>query len=214
MISTIESIYIDLIYIGSIVRIDIPFRTKPTVVVNVTDLCLGTLCLSDCTGYEIKKLFEASFSHFHGAGFGSIYPALNKLAEQGMVEVRTETSDGRPDRKRYSITETGRKTFFDSLATAKPTEQMRSDFLVILFFAHLMPTDRLRTVLEQVEAAYRKKLDYLNAIVDMDCHSEGVRLSIKIGIASIGARLETLQQHKDRLLTKHKEPPSCDLSSL
>ena len=181
---------------------------------NVSDLCLGTLYLSDCTGYEIKKLFEAAFSHFHTAGFGSIYPALNKLAQQGLVEVTTEAGDGKPDRKRYSITEQGKTAFFESLTHTEPSEQLKSDFQVILFFSHLMPTERLREVLEQMEAAYQHKLDYLHSIVEMDCHSEGVRLGINIGIASISARLETLQKHKDRLLANHKEPPQCDLSSL
>lgn len=181
---------------------------------NVSDLCLGTLCLSDCTGYEIKKLFEAAFSHFHGAGYGSIYPALNKLANKGLVEVRTETGEGRPNRKRYSITDVGREVFFQSLTRTDPDEQLRSDFQVILFFAHLMPTERLKSVVEQMESAYRTKLNYLNSIIDMECHSEGVRLGINIGIASLSARLETLQKHKERLLANHKEPPQCDLSSL
>jgi len=181
---------------------------------NVSDLCLGTLYLSDCTGYEIKKLFEAAFSHFHTAGFGSIYPALNKLAKAGLVEVRTEAGEGKPDRKRYSITEEGKAVFLLSLTQTEPGEQLKSDFQVILFFSHLMPTERLRQVVEQMETAYQHKLGYLRSIVEMECHSEGVRLGINIGIASISARLETLKKHKHKLLANHKEPPQCDLSSL
>ncbi len=181
---------------------------------NVSDLCLGTLCLGDASGYDIKKLFEAAFSHFHGASYGSIYPSLGKLTEQGLIEARTEAGIGKPDRKLYSITEAGEQAFYKTLTEAEPDEQIRSDFLVILFFAHMLPTDRLQQVVERMESHYETKLAYLRSIVDLESHSAGIRLGIEIGIAAVGARLDTLRAHKDQLLTHHREAPKCDLSSL
>ena len=181
---------------------------------NVSDLCLGTLYLSDGTGYDIKKLFEAAFSHFHSASYGSIYPALNKLAEKGLVEVRTEAGIGKPDRKLYSITETGKESFLNTLTTTEPGEQVKSEFQVLLFFSHLLPTQRLQEIVEKMESDYESRLHYLRAIVDLDTHSAGIRLGIEIGIASTHARLETLRKHKSNLLNQHREAPRCDISSL
>jgi PadR family transcriptional regulator AphA len=56
---------------------------------DVRTICLGILTRGDATGYEIKKLFEDDgYQHFVEASFGSIYPALNRLTEEGLVSVR------------------------------------------------------------------------------------------------------------------------------
>ena len=74
---------------------------------DVKTLCLGVLTEGDKTGYEIKRCFEEAFSHFFGAGFGSIYPALAELSRQGLVTCRSVEQDKRPDKKVYSLTAAG-----------------------------------------------------------------------------------------------------------
>ena len=70
---------------------------------DVRTICLGILTRGDATGYEIKNLFEDDgYQHFVEASFGSIYPALNRLTEEGLVSVRAEAQEKRPDRKVYS----------------------------------------------------------------------------------------------------------------
>ncbi len=82
---------------------------------NVRTLCLGILTFQEATGYEIKKMVEdEAFSHFIDASYGSIYPALTKMMNEGLVSVRAEEQAGKPDKKVYSITQSGR----DELATA------------------------------------------------------------------------------------------------
>ena len=61
---------------------------------DVRTICLGILTRGDATGYEIKKLFEDDgYQHFVEASFGSIYPALNRLTEEGYVSVREESQE-------------------------------------------------------------------------------------------------------------------------
>ena len=63
-------------------------------------LCLGVIARGDETGYEIKKSFEEGpFAHIQAASFGSIYPALTKLSEDGLLACRDERQDTRPDKK-------------------------------------------------------------------------------------------------------------------
>ena len=115
---------------------------------DVKTLCLGLLSINEACGYDLKKEFESIFKHFYSAGYGSIYPALADLAENGLVSCREIPQEGKPDRKTYSITESGRKAFDDALQNTNPQHKMRSEFLAMLYFADLMEADHLRTLMD------------------------------------------------------------------
>ena len=59
---------------------------------------LGFLMESAMTGYDIKRRFRDPIGFFYRASDGSLYPALKKLAREGMVTMRTERT-GRRARK-------------------------------------------------------------------------------------------------------------------
>lgn len=100
------------------------------------------------SGYDLKKCFESSFGHFFPAGYGSIYPALATLARNRMVEFEDVPQEGKPDRKVYSITDKGREELLKGLSKPKPTHKVRSEFLAILCFAHLMTEEQINTVID------------------------------------------------------------------
>jgi hypothetical protein len=76
---------------------------------NVRTLCLGILAQQDASGYEIKKAVEEGlFAHFIDASYGSIYPALTQMLGDGHVSVREDNQPGKPPKKVYSITQTGK----------------------------------------------------------------------------------------------------------
>ena len=50
------------------------------------------------SGYDLKKEFESTFSHFFAAGYGSIYPALSSLSDSGYVDCEEIPQEGKPDR--------------------------------------------------------------------------------------------------------------------
>jgi PadR family transcriptional regulator AphA len=75
---------------------------------DVKTVCLGMLTDGPASGYDMKKCFESTFSHFFPAGYGSIYPALATLAQDGLVAFEEIPQEGKPDRKIYTITSTGR----------------------------------------------------------------------------------------------------------
>ena len=125
---------------------------------DVRTLCLGVLAEQPMSGYDIKKLFDRAFRHFFVAGYGSIYPALAELARTGLVTACSVDQEHRPDKKVYRITDAGRKRLADELAAAEPRHKVRSEFLVLLYFAHLLPPDRVAAVLEQMVHLWERML--------------------------------------------------------
>src|ERR1700759_2211987 len=130
---------------------------------DVRTICLGILPRGDATGYEIKNLFQDDgYQHFVEASFGSIYPALNRLTEEGLVSVRAEAQEKRPDRKVYSITPAGRSAFIASLLQPLPADRHRSPCVVWMLFSGLLPPSHARTLLDTYFAQTEIKLAQLS----------------------------------------------------
>ncbi|WP_275097658.1 PadR family transcriptional regulator [Sedimenticola hydrogenitrophicus] len=168
---------------------------------NTSQLCLGILCLGDASGYEIKKAIERTFSHFQATSYGSIYPALAKLTHQGLVSFHEQTQQKRPTKKVFTLTEAGRIQFFQTLMATEPTEQHRSDFLFLMMFAHLLPTEQNRALLEKQTAHLRSELDILERIIN-ECPTltPGMRFTLEYGIAANRALLRLMQGRSTALL--------------
>ncbi len=116
---------------------------------DIRTLCLGILTLGEASGYEIKQSFEDHFSRFYEASFGSIYPALAKLTDEGLVTCTELPQDKRPDKKVYRITATGRLAFIDELMKPPGRDRLRSEFIATLMFADLLPTRHLSDMLDE-----------------------------------------------------------------
>lgn len=131
---------------------------------DVRTICLGLLSVADRSGYEIKKMLEEGpLGHFVEASFGSIYPALTKLTEDGLVEFRTETQDGRPDKKTYSITQQGREAFRQSLDGRIAPDKFRSDFMFIFMFADQLSPQRVARLIDERLDYYDSKIATIRA---------------------------------------------------
>ena len=71
---------------------------------------LGLLDKDSLYGYEIEKIIvERNMRLWTNMGFSSIYYILNKLEDKKLVKSSIKHSDGKPSRRIYSITTTGRK---------------------------------------------------------------------------------------------------------
>lgn len=109
---------------------------------NVRTLCLSILHEGEATGYEIRRLcLEGECSYFVEASFGSIYPALAKLEDEGLVTSRTEQQSGKPSKKVYAITDAGRAAFAEELMGPLGDDVFRSPFLLFARFAHILPRE-------------------------------------------------------------------------
>jgi DNA-binding PadR family transcriptional regulator len=168
---------------------------------NTSHLCLGILCLRDASGYEIKQAIEQTFSHFQATSYGSIYPALARLSEQGLVTFHEQTQQKRPTKRVFSLTEAGREHFFQTLMSTEPADQYRSDFLFLLMFAHLLPTGQNQRLLEKQTAHLQGELAVLERIIG-ECQTltPGMRFTLEYGIAANRALLKLMQERSPALL--------------
>jgi len=73
---------------------------------------LGLLRERPLYGYELKQIIEEHMGDWTNIAFGSIYYALGKLDEEGLIEqVAVEQEGRRPSRSVYQITEAGQAEF-------------------------------------------------------------------------------------------------------
>jgi PadR family transcriptional regulator, regulatory protein PadR len=72
-------------------------------------MVLRTLVRGDAHGHTIAKVIERSSEDVLGVEQGSLYPALHRLEDRGMVSSYWGTSDNNRKAKFYRLTALGRK---------------------------------------------------------------------------------------------------------
>jgi len=136
---------------------------------DVQTIILGFLMQKPMTGYALKKAFAISFSFFSGLSYGSIYPALKKMEQNGLISMQLKVQKNAPNRKIYTITQDGKVQFKSSLKTPFAPERFKSSFLShLFFFTHLSPEER--AVVSD---------GYLQVIQDQQKQLEAVRSDVK-----------------------------------
>jgi len=168
---------------------------------DVKTVCLGMLTDGEASGYDLKKEFESSFGHFFAAGYGSIYPALNALAQDGLVECRCIPQEGKPDRKVYKITQAGHQHLVEALDHPSPSHKVRSEFLATMCFAHLMTREQVETVLDH---RVREMTDYLQLFNEFEtnCMEDwppGARFVLGFGKTMMQTMRQYIEENRDML---------------
>ncbi|MCG6909457.1 MAG: PadR family transcriptional regulator [Deltaproteobacteria bacterium] len=170
---------------------------------NIHTIILGFLMKKSMTGYELKNAFSLSFSFFSGISFGSIYPALKKMEQEGLISMRLEIQESAPNKKVYSITAAGEKAFHSLLKTPLLPERTRNAFLArLFFFSYLDAEDRLeiseqylRNILEEQERleAVRPQIEETADPFQKECFLFGVRIFAAY-VENVSRTLETLKR--------------------
>lgn len=176
---------------------------------HVRTLCLGALALGDASGYEIKKLFEEGvFSHFSEASFGSIYPALTKLTDDGLLTCQAHSQEGRPDKKVYSLTGVGRAALQEALFQPLQADKYRSDFLFALIFANQMPTTRISEILNNKLEELRGEHDRIGSEESV-LKTPSSDLVKEFGAHVTVSMIEFLEKNRHRIEALGCEPDAC-----
>lgn len=123
---------------------------------------LGCLTVEPMSGYDVKQFLERSVVHFWSESYGQIYPALQQLEEEGLVEGRDEPGARGRTKRVYEITEAGREELRAWLEEPAEPVTPRYEHSLKLFFgynvgpeASLEHLERLRRRTERDLARYR-----------------------------------------------------------
>jgi DNA-binding PadR family transcriptional regulator len=174
---------------------------------DVKTVCLGMLTDGPASGYDMKKCFESSFGHFFPAGYGSIYPALATLARNGMVDFEEVPQEGKPDRKVYTITEKGREELMKGLSNTTPTHKVRSEFLAMMCFAHLMTAEQIDRIIDNKLLELDAFLKLFDDIPSTQCGAmpNGARFVAGFG-QFVASSLKTyIEDNRDMLTRSHED---------
>jgi len=172
------------------------YRTRQ--LMNVRTLCLAILHFSEATGYEIKKMStEEHFSFFVDASFGSIYPALSRLQDDGCVTVREEFESGKPSRKVYSITDKGRQELHESLRVLPRRDSFKSEFLLMAMCAEILDREMIVRAIDRHLKDMEAEIEMLNQVLEHCDDTSGG----KIWVAKFGRQVK--QQALDYFI-KHR----------
>lgn len=124
---------------------------------------LGFLREKEFYGYELKKVMERFMSEWSDIKFGSIYYALEKLAQDGLVEpVREEKTGNNPSRTVYRITDAGRQSFQQSLEdNLRGFQRQYYPLDIGLFFSFNLDRARVAGMLREKAQFIQQLLDHL-----------------------------------------------------
>lgn len=166
---------------------------------NIRTICLGILHHEDATGYEINKLVaEGRFSHFIDASYGSIYPALTKLTEEGLTTWREESQVGKPARKIYSITPAGRQELINTLKDGPSRDIFRSEFLFVCIYSHLLEQGEITKIIDQKINTLKQELQNLLEMEGV-CDLPTSRFAIGYGVSHYENSINFIEKNRHLL---------------
>jgi DNA-binding PadR family transcriptional regulator len=92
---------------------------------------LAALLEGEASGYELSKVFDVSLANFWPATPQQLYRELERLAQDGLIEARVVQQERRPDKRLFTVTETGRRelTEFAAEPPRRPAA-LRDEFLI------------------------------------------------------------------------------------
>lgn len=129
---------------------------------KIKQVILGLLNHENLTGYEIKKQIDGSLHYFWKGSFGSIYPTLAYLEEQGMITKVDDNSNSKRERIVYSITEVGRNYLVKWLEESKTSNSLKYEMLLKLFFGGIVDNEVSISTISEFENEIAKELSVLN----------------------------------------------------
>jgi PadR family transcriptional regulator AphA len=118
---------------------------------------LGLLTDGPASGYDLLKTFDRSLAFIWPATQSQLYGELNRLADDGLIEVSNEGPRGRKD---YTITEQGRAELERWITDIEPDRIRRNEALLRVFFLGTVGPEHAKAYLER-EATVHENLEAL-----------------------------------------------------
>lgn len=153
-------------------------------------LLLGLLRRQDMHGYQLNEFIEKQMHHCTDLKKPTAYYILDKLAQQGYVEVEQSQEGNRPTRRVYHITASGEAYFLQMLrANLGEYTLTYYDADVGLSFVDQLPPGEARELLRQKREQAAARLAELQ---DVTINNEPIRYVVDRNRRLVQAELEWL----------------------
>ena len=154
-------------------------------------ILLGLICRAPSSGYDLKRIFAATPMGLYQPSSGSVYPALRRLEQEGLIKAQAPSGQGGQSARRrrvYEPTQTGQAAHLTWLRTPiEPATVSRDLGLHLMRFVmmeHLLPREEVLMFLQSLAdtlAALTAQLERYTAAADFpDRHP---RLALDHGMA-------------------------------
>lgn len=152
---------------------------------------LGLLKEENLSGYEVKKIIDTRMSFFWQESFGQIYPELNKMKEEGLVEVFDIGSEENTKRERikYKITAKGEEELKKWMEQENEKDTVRSEFLLKMYLSTPENIEETRRHIIKFKKQSEEKLTMfnlceaqLNQIIDVHSNHKQILYVLNLGI--------------------------------
>lgn len=125
---------------------------------------LGLLEREPSHGYDLKREYDAYFGRGRPLPFGQVYATLARLARDGKATTGGVEPGAGPDRKRYTITEAGRREVEAWLAAPIPPEPHLQSDLFLKVVLSLMLGRPAEEYLDVQRAAHLQRMRELTEL--------------------------------------------------
>lgn len=159
---------------------------------------LGMLSIAPSgSGYELHKAIEENFGSFWGESYGQIYPALKRLAAEGLIEPCTTGSTPKKRSQQYALTDAGRACLREWLAMPFQNDPPRNEFMLKLFFGREAAPGVAIAHVRELQRRNRLMVNTLEGIERMahqhqsqNPHQPYWMLTLSLGLAMTRAALD------------------------
>ncbi|OYQ67034.1 PadR family transcriptional regulator [Pseudanabaena sp. SR411] len=126
---------------------------------------IATILLqSPHTGYDVGKEFDEKVSCYWQATSQQIYRELAKMQEKGLVEVENVPQLNRPDKKLYSLTESGKQELMAWITEPSEPTAIRESLLVKVRAGYIVPDEILIEEIKRRKKLHQQKLAYYHSM--------------------------------------------------
>jgi DNA-binding PadR family transcriptional regulator len=122
---------------------------------------LSLLAHDPLSGYELMKLFDSSVGYFWHATHPQIYKELARLEQDGQITHQTVVQRGRPTKKVYRLSESGREDLLTWLRIPAGAQRSKDEMMLKTFSSGLLSSDEaIRLVTEHREVHAQRLQQY------------------------------------------------------
>ncbi len=153
---------------------------------------LGLINYKPATGYDLKGRFDQSVHFFWNSTLPQIYRTLNDMKAKGWLKSTIEHQDGKPSRKVYSITQTGKEELIRWLSEPHEMTEPRDPLMIKVFFGNQAGMGRLvehikewreyyASMVEMYEEEVTPLIDHYGAVVGSPGDAACWKLTLDFG---------------------------------